>query len=67
MLVKTVVACFVWLALTVGAVYLMTGMTNDALDEKVGQVAGIGVGAIVSFTAVSAIRRKKASVHGRSR
>jgi len=43
LIIKTFIACVVWVALIIGAGYAVTGMNNDAVDEQFGTVAGLGL------------------------
>src|SRR5882724_11860822 len=43
MIIKTFIACVVWLALIIGAAYAVTGMNDDAVAEQFGTVGGVGL------------------------
>ena len=57
MIIKTLIACVVWIGLVLGADYLVTKLENDAIDAKFGMLAGSGA---VLIVAVSVLRAKRA-------
>jgi len=58
MIIKTFIACVVWVALMIGADYAVTGMSNDAVDEQFGTVAGLGLAGIVVIAVVAGKRKQ---------
>jgi hypothetical protein len=49
LIMKVILTALVWTSLFLGADYLLTGMHNDAIDNKLGAIAGLGAGVIVVF------------------
>jgi hypothetical protein len=49
LMMKIFLIAIIWVGLCLGADYLITGMHNDAIDDKLGMIAGVGAGVIVVF------------------
>ena len=49
LMMKVILTALVWTSLFLGADYFLTGMHNDAIDNKLGTIAGVGAGVIVVF------------------
>jgi len=58
MIIKTFIACVVWLALIIGAAYAVTGMNDDAVAEQFGTVGGVGLVGIVVIGVVAGKRKQ---------
>ena len=56
---KTILAAIAWTVAFLGADYLLTGMRNEAIDNKLGMIAGIGAGAILVVGFVVAYLRSR--------